>query len=92
MKKLTPEKSIKELERIKVEMYQLCKEDVENIISNNIREKNRIERLFDYLFVFNPDENFMALFWKMINYVETFDTEIGAFYRRTGEYGLLKQG
>lgn len=85
MKELNPEESIKELKRIKDEIYHFCKEDVENIISNNIRDKKQIERLLDYLFVFNPDENFMALFWKMINYVETFDTGIGAFYRRLEE-------
>lgn len=85
MKELNSEESIKELERIKFEMLHFCKEDVENIISNNIRDKKQIERLLDYLFVFNPDENFMALFWKMINYVETFDTGIGAFYRRLEE-------
>ena len=85
MEELNPEEPIKELERIKFEMLHFCKEDVENIISNNIRDKKQIERLLDYLFVFNPDENFMALFWKMINYVETFDTGIGAFYRRLEE-------
>ena len=85
MKELNSEESIKELERIKFEMLHFCKEDVVNIISNNIRDKKQIERLLDYLFVFNPDENFMALFWEMINYVETFDTGIGAFYRRLEE-------
>ena len=82
---MTTEESIKELERIKFEMLHFCKEDVEEIISGNIRDQKRIARLLDYLFVFNPDEAFIDLFWKLIQYAETFDTGIGAFYRRLEE-------
>ena len=85
MNALNPEEASQELERIKHEMYHFCKEDVDEIISNGVRDTKRIQRLLDYLFVFNPDETFMDLFWKMIGYAETFDTGIGAFYRRLEE-------
>ena len=75
-------KLVEELEKCKEAMYVLLKAEAKEIITNNIRDENRIDRLFDQILAYNPDERFLALFWEMIKYVETFDDGIGAFYRR----------
>ena len=61
MNALNPEEASQELERIKHEMYHFCKEDVDEIISNGVRDPKRIQRLLDYLFVFNPDDTFIDI-------------------------------
>ena len=47
MNALNPEEANQELERIKHEMYHFCKEDVDEIISNGVRDTKRIQRLLD---------------------------------------------
>ena len=77
--------AIKRVEKIKSVMYEKCQRDVEFIISNKITDEQRIDMVFDEIMDFFEDEDFLDLFWKLINYVETFDTGIGAFYRRQEE-------
>ena len=66
-------------------MYEKCQRDVEFIILNKITDEQRIDMVFDEIMDFFEDEDFLDLFWKLVNYVETFDTGIGAFYRRQEE-------
>ena len=77
--------AIKRVEKIKSVMYEKCQRDVEFIISNKITDEQRIDMVFDEIMDFFEDEDFLDLFWKLVNYVETFDTGIGAFYRRQEE-------
>lgn len=77
--------AIKRVEKIKSFMYEKCQRDVEFIISNKITDEQRIDMVFDEIMDFFEDEDFLDLFWKLVNYVETFDTGIGAFYRRQEE-------
>ena len=77
--------AIKRVEKIKSVMYEKCQRDVEFIISNKITDEQRIDMVFDEIMDFFEDEDFLDLFWKLVNYVETFDTGIGAFYRRKEE-------
>lgn len=77
--------AIKRVEKIKSVMYEKCQRDVEFIISNKITDEQRIDMVFDEIMDFFEDEDFLNLFWKLVNYVETFDTGIGAFYRRQEE-------
>lgn len=77
--------AIKRVEKIKSVMYEKFQSDVEFIISNKITDEQRIDMVFDEIMNFFEDEDFLDLFWKLVNYVETFDTGIGAFYRRQEE-------
>ncbi|MGM9632360.1 MAG: hypothetical protein ACI3XL_04635 [Eubacteriales bacterium] len=77
--------AIKRVEKIKYVMYEKCQRDVEFIISNKITDEQRIDMVFDEIMDFFEDEDFLDLFWNLVNYVETFDTGIGAFYRRQEE-------
>ena len=77
--------AIKRVEKIKSVMYEKCQRDVEFIISNKITDEQRIDMVFDEIMDFFEDEDFLDLFWKLVNYVEIFDTGIGAFYRRQEE-------
>ena len=77
--------AIKRVEKIKSVMYEKCQRDVEFIISNKITDEQRIDMVFDEIMDFFEDEDFLDLFWKLVNFVETFDTGIGAFYRRQEE-------
>ena len=77
--------AIKRVEKIKSVMYEKCQRDVEFIISNKITDEQRIDMVFDEIMDFFEDEDFLYLFWKLVNYVETFDTGFGAFYRRQEE-------
>lgn len=77
--------AIKRVEKIKSVMYEKCQRDVEFIISNKITDENRIDMVFDEIMDFFEDESFLNLFWKLVNYVETFDRGIGTFYRRQEE-------
>lgn len=71
--------------KIKTDIYQLCKRGYEDIIVSKITDEAWIEELFDLLWNYIDDEPFHALFWELIRYVETFDPEISAFYRRIEE-------
>ena len=51
-------------------------------MEENNTDGDYIESTLDRLLNFYEDEQFLELFWKLINYVETFDRDIGILYRR----------
>ena len=76
---------IEGVEKITTKLYYVYKEELEKIIEDNVTDTSRIEFLFDQIFVFVEDKRMCELYWKLIGYVETFDTSIGAYYRRLEE-------
>lgn len=70
--------------------FDQCQTELHYILDHKVTDNERIESLFDRLFDFFDDEDFTALFWTLIGYVEQFDTGISAFYRRMDE--LLQEG
>ena len=75
----------KGLNHVKMDVYQLCQKEYEDIIANKITDETRIEGLFDLIWNYLDDEAFYSLSWKLINDVEAFDRGIGTFYRRIEE-------
>lgn len=73
------------VEKITTKLYYIYKGEFEKIVANNVTETSRIEFLFDQIWVFIDDNRMSELYWKLIKYVETFDTSIGAYYRRLEE-------
>lgn len=73
------------VDAITAKLYCVYKKEVDDIISNGVTDMLRIEFLFDQIWVFIDDEKMHELFWKLVKHVETFDTSIGAFYRRIEE-------
>ena len=84
------ENALSRLEQLKKLHYFQCREDVKRIMEENNTDGDYIESTLDRLLNFYEDEQFLELFWKLINYVETFDRDIGILYRRQEE--LLNQG
>ena len=84
------EDALKRLNQLRMLHLAQCREDVQRIIDNKITDENYIESTLDRTLNFYDDEEFLELFWKLINYVETFDTSIGASYRRLEE--ILNEG
>ena len=84
------ENALSRLEQLKKLHYYQCREDVKRIMEENITDGDYIESTLDRLLNFYEDEQFLDLFWKLINYVETFDRDIGILYRRQEE--ILNQG
>lgn len=76
---------IARLEELKDVAYKQYKAEYNDIVANKITDEPRIEALFDNIWTFVDYEEFHDLFWKLINYVETFDRVIGSFYRRLEE-------
>lgn len=70
--------------------YEQCQTELQYILDHKVTDSGRIEALFDRLLDFFDGEDFTALFWVLIGYVEQFDTGISAFYRRMEE--LLHEG
>ena len=79
------EDALKRLNQLRMLHLAQCREDVQRIIDNKITDENYIESTLDRTLNFYDDVEFLELFWKLINYVETFDTSIGASYRRLEE-------
>ena len=79
------EDALKRLNQLRMLHLAQCREDVQRIIDNKNTDENYIESTLDRTLNFYDDEEFLELFWKLINYVETFDTGIGASYRRLEE-------
>ena len=77
--------SIMQLEYLKGSAYRLCNAEFEAIISNHLTNEDRIDALFDQLLCFVEDDCFRELYWKLVNYVETFDSGLAASYRRIEE-------
>ena len=84
------ENALSRLEQLKKLHYYQCREDVKRIMEENNTDGDYIESTLDRLLIFYEDEQFLELFWKLTNYVETFDRDIGILYRRQEE--LLNQG
>lgn len=82
--------ALERLEQLKKSHYYQCREDVKRIMEENNTDGDYIESTLDRLLNFYEDEQFLELFWKLINYVETFDRDIGIMYRRQEE--LLNRG
>ena len=76
------ENALSRLEQLKKLHYYRCREDVKRIMEENNADGDYIESTLDRLLNFYEDEQFLELFWKLINYVETFDRDIGILYRR----------
>ena len=76
------------VEGVKITMeklYVVYQAELDKIIADKVTDIPRIEALFDQMWVFVDDERIHELYWKLINYVETFDCTTGAFYRRIEE-------
>lgn len=76
---------IEGVEKITAKLYLVYTQELEAIIAGNVMDLSRIEFLFDQIWVFIDDKRMQGLFWRLINYVETFDTSIGTYYRRLEE-------
>ena len=79
------EDALKRLNQLRMLHLAQCREDVQRIIDNKIIDENYIESTLDRTLNYYDDEEFLELFWKLINYVETFDSGTGASYRRLEE-------
>lgn len=76
------ENALSRLEQLKKLHYYQCREDVKRIMEDNNTDGDYIESTLDRLLNCYEDEQFLELFWKLINYVETFDRDIEIMYRR----------
>ncbi len=74
-----------EIEQLIAKIYVVYKAELDKLIAENVTDISRIEALFNQMWVFIDDEKIHKLYWNLINYVETFDTGVGAFYRRIEE-------
>lgn len=87
-------KEIKEametMDSSKKDIYLHYKKECDFIIENQVTDEKRLDGLLDKLLDFYDDKRFTDLFWKLVNYVETFDAGLGAMYRRVEE--VLTQG
>lgn len=77
-------------EKAKGKLYSLCESSVEQIISGKIQDLKQIDSVFDQILGFVSEEPFNSLYWRLLNYLETFDEGAGAEYRRIEE--LLNEG
>ncbi|MGN0508487.1 MAG: hypothetical protein ACI4GX_04575 [Ruminococcus sp.] len=77
-------------EEAKEKLFSLCESAVEQIITNKIRDLKQIDSVFDQILGFVSEEQFNSLYWRLLNYLETFDESAGAEYRRIEE--LLNEG
>lgn len=82
--------SIIAAEKLKGKLYSLCESSVEWIIANKIQDLKQIDSVFDQILGFASEEPFNSLYWRLLNYLETFDEGAGAEYRRIEE--LLNEG
>lgn len=87
-------KEIKEametMDSSKKDIYLHYKKECDFIIENQVTDEKRLDGLLDKLLDFYDDKRFADLFWKLVNYVETFDAGLRAMYRRVEE--VLTQG
>lgn len=77
--------AIKRLETLKNSVYSLCEAEYGAIVSNHVTDERRIDALFDQILSFIDDDCFHKLYWKLLSYVESFDTGLAACYRRMEE-------
>lgn len=62
--------------------YNLCKNDVERLTRDKVTDENKIDAVIDQKYNFITDEKFCELHRRVFDYVETFDSELAASYRR----------
>lgn len=62
--------------------YNLCKNDVERLTRDKVTDENKIDAVIDQIYNFITDEKFCELHRRVSDYVETFDSELAASYRR----------
>lgn len=74
--------SIEQLGKLKEQLYQICDEEVNYIIGKGIQDERRIDRVMDQILSYLEEDKFSSLFWRLVNYVETFDRELGEDYRK----------
>lgn len=77
--------AIQRLEQLKKVFLIELEQDVLYIIDKKITDDHYIESTLDMLLNFYDDERFLDLFWKLINYTESFNRDIGTIYRRLEE-------
>lgn len=75
----------KRLETLKSSVYSLCEAEYDAIVSNHVTNEGRIDALFDQILSFIDDDCFHKLYWKLLNYVESFNTSLATCYRRIEE-------
>ena len=73
------------VEKTIAKLHIVYKKELEKIVAEKVTDTSRIESLFDQIWVFIDEPKMYELYWKLINYVETFDTSIGTYYRRLDE-------
>lgn len=69
-------------EAYKTEIFPLCKEELDEIMEEKIKDIARLENLFEVLFDFYEDKRFYAMYWLLIRYVEFNNLGLGDYYRR----------
>lgn len=81
-------KAIEREQELRKVAYSLCKNDVEQIIKNNVTDESRIDAVIDQILNFITDEKFCELHRSLSDYVETFDSELADSHRRVKEMFL----
>lgn len=75
-------KEIKDtLHFLKMYVYTTLQQEVEAIQKNKVTDEETLVALFDRIMIMTEDEFFHNLYYKLINYVETFDRDFGSEYR-----------
>lgn len=75
-------KAIEQEQGLRKIAYNLCKNDIEQILKNKVTDENRIDAVIDQILNFVTDEKFCELHRSLSDYVETFDSELADSYRR----------
>lgn len=75
-------KAIEREQELRKVAYNLCKNDVEQLIKNKVTDENRIDSVIDQILNFITDEKFCELHHRLSDYVETFDSELADSHRR----------
>ena len=81
-------KAIEREQELRKVAYNLCKNDVEQLIKNKITDEKRIDAVIDQILNFITDEKFCELHRRLSDYVETFDSELADVYRSGKEIFL----
>lgn len=70
------------LHMLKCYVYFTCNEEVESIKKQNVTDEEILGNLFERISCMAEEELFYKLYYKLVNYVETFDEGLGSEYRR----------
>lgn len=66
---------------MKVYIYTTCTQELEDIEKNKITDEEVLNNLFERTSCLAEDDWFYNLCYKLINYVETFDRNLGSTFR-----------